>query len=300
MAKDKDDYTEILLEVNNVPELKLDHKQIDDLIKPEARIEAYRELFVKYLEAIKKEANPNKKRYYGYHLENLGSQINKDAAIELAADSKGELLSQIANFIDILKEPEQRDINQDAQKIIDNVKSYNGFEKSAAKCVTKQVSEYIEDNLIPWANEHGNTSLSAQLVEQEKKMWVTVTEKVQQYQKVGKAFWDKCLNFLDKMSKPKAIAFDVDKEAKKYETKFMEEKSSYISKALNFIKNKLDKNESGKILSSQIDKSMGDSPSTKSLAIRENFENQTTISKAVNCFSGKSNQVDRSSQSSQR
>ncbi len=275
----------------DAPELKLDHAKIDALIEPEARVKAYQELFTKYLEAIEKEPSVNKQRYYGQHLENLMQEIENDPLVShdsyengtilLGKKSTEKLLSKIATFTENLKNPEQgRYITIHASSAIKDLNNLDNFKEAVGKCVTTQVSDHIKDKLKPWANERGDTSLSRELTAQEEKLWVQGGggKEKKQYETMGKKFWDKCLSFMEKFFPPKAIAFDVTKEAKKYEVLFKAEKTSYITKALNFIKGNVDKNQSGKILESQINKNIESlTPKERSSDMVKSFQQQPTV-----------------------
>jgi hypothetical protein len=263
--------------VKDTPELKLDHDKIDTLIEPEARVKAYHELFTKYLEAIEKEPSINKQRYYGHYLENLMDQITNDNLTINAKESKKELLSQIATFTENLKEAGQGIYITTRARSAIKAGQPCSFKEATAQCVTEQVSAHIKYKLVPWANEHGNIELSRELSQQEEKLWVKKGkgEKEKQYKEKGKKFWEKCLSFIEKLFPPKPIAFNVGKEAKKYEDQFKNEKTSYITSALDFIKGRVNQNKSGEILKSQIESLM---PPDRSISIIETLQQQQVVS----------------------
>lgn len=257
------------------PKFKINTQEIDrlidPLIEPEARVKAYEEFFKKYLEAIQKEPSIGKKRYYGRYLEDLLEQISTDGLIKDDSKSKKELLSKIASFADILAAPDQSayiDIHAQNAQIALNSSLSSSLQEATAQAVTEQVSKHINEKLIPWAESHQDSELSAALSLEEHKLWANSQQTVpsKSYSMKGKSFWDSCLSFLDKVTKPKPIKFDVDKETIKYADQFKKDKSSYISTALDFIKKGLINNKAGKILSAQIQENIENlEPSAKSL-----------------------------------
>ncbi len=282
--------------MQDAPELELDHAKIDALIEPEARVKAYHELFTKYLEAIEKEPSINKKRYYGRHLENLMDQISADDLTENAQKSRKELLSQIATFTETLKNPDQGIyINTHAQ-FAREAGQRHSFKEATAQSVAQQVSEHINDKLIPWAENLEDKQLSLDLTAQEANLW-TQGEKggeANQYQKMGKKFWDKCLSFMEKLFPPKAIKFDVDNEAKKYEAQFKEDKNSYIASALNFIKSSLSPGASKELLESQIGKNIESlNPRDRSSDMIKSFQQHTTATTAALPFNKPPSQLSK-------
>lgn len=252
MSKDSTNKEEVI--DITIPKLKIDTHLLSKLVDSEAMLKSYYEYFVKYLQTISNEPSPTKKQYFGHYLEGIVEKIQKDKSVETASISRDKILNKIISYINILADKENTSLIGDRTQTILEAGQTQGFHESSKQIITEEISKYIKNDLNFWAEGKKNVELVAELKEQESKLVFDRDPPlhIPPYNEKGRKFWEDCLSITEKFFLPKSVDFNVAKESKKYLVTLKKEKNPYITGILNSIKLGLNNNESGRILSREI------------------------------------------------